>query len=116
MLDFESREELIKYEAEKEKIRLENWSKAILEQVGTPRGRKILCGILEQCGVYRRSYTGNSETFFNEGKRDIGLWIVGEIQRVKPSAYTQMLMENFSEKKQLEKEKEQWLKKLEAAS
>jgi hypothetical protein len=56
------------------------------------RGRRIVWGILEECGVYRTSFTGNSETFFREGKRSIGLWAL-DIATANPEAYMAMLVE-----------------------
>lgn len=40
------------------------------------RGRRILWWLLEKAGIYRLSYTGNSETFFREGQRNIGLMLI----------------------------------------
>lgn len=37
------------------------------------RGRRMMWGLLERAGLYRSSFTGNSETFFREGARNIGL-------------------------------------------
>lgn len=37
-----------------------------------PEGRRIAWGLLSDCGVFRISFTGNSTTFFNEGKRSVG--------------------------------------------
>lgn len=46
----------------------------------TPEGRHLLWRILEQCGVYRSSFTGDPhQTAFLEGQRSIGLWIMSEI-------------------------------------
>ncbi len=56
-------------------------------------GRRIAWRLLDRCGVFRTSFTGNSETFFNEGKRNIGLMIVGEIHDVCPEFYHLMLKE-----------------------
>lgn len=39
-------------------------------------GRMVLWDILEFCGVFRSSFTGNSKTYFNEGQRDVGLYIL----------------------------------------
>lgn len=44
--------------------------------MSNPRGRRIVWRLLEECGVYRSSFTGNSETFFREGERNIGLKII----------------------------------------
>lgn len=64
--------------------------------MGEMTGRRFVYRILEMAGVYRLSYTGNSETFFNEGARNIGLKLMAEIQRVAPAQYLQMLKEQSS--------------------
>lgn len=58
------------------------------------QGRRIVWRILEKAGVYRQTFTGNSETFFLEGKRSIGLFVLAEVHEVSADAYVQMLKEN----------------------
>lgn len=58
-----------------------------------PEGRRLIWKILAEAGVFRSSFTGNSETFYNEGRRRIGLFILNEIMTVKPEAFTQMQQE-----------------------
>lgn len=60
------------------------------------RGRRFIWRMLEKAGVYRTSFTGNSTTFFNEGQRNMGLMIVGEIHAHCPEFYVSMLKENSS--------------------
>lgn len=60
------------------------------------RGRRIVWRLLEHAGVYRTSFTGNSETFFREGCRSMGLLIVGEIHESCPKHYLTMLEEQKS--------------------
>jgi hypothetical protein len=75
-----------KIQAEQEQIDL----KTILATAG---GRRVIWWILEECGVYRTSFTGNSHTFFNEGKRQIGLMLIEKIFAADPTAYTNMRLE-----------------------
>lgn len=44
-----------------------------------PRGRRLMHSWLQFCGVMRTSMTGNSTTFFNEGQRNVGLMLQGNI-------------------------------------
>jgi hypothetical protein len=44
-----------------------------------PRGRRLMFSWLEFCGVMRSSMTGNSMTFFNEGQRNVGLMLQGNL-------------------------------------
>lgn len=56
-------------------------------------GRRIVWRWLSEAGVYRTSFTGNSSTFFNEGKRNMGLMLIAEIHELTPDAYGLMLKE-----------------------
>jgi hypothetical protein len=65
-----------------------------------PEGRRFVYKMLSECGVFRASFSLNSmQTAFNEGKRDIGLALLRELDEAEPHAYTQMLTEHFSELK-----------------
>jgi hypothetical protein len=44
--------------------------------LNNPDGKRVLWDILSMCGVFQLSFTGNSRTYFNEGKRQIGLYIM----------------------------------------
>lgn len=56
-------------------------------------GRRFLWRLLEKTGVYRSSFTGSSETFFREGQRNVGLFLIGEIHEICPEVYATMLKE-----------------------
>jgi hypothetical protein len=58
------------------------------------RGRRVLWRILERTGLYRTSFTGNSETYFREGQRDIGLQLLSLITANCPEKYGLMMTEN----------------------
>lgn len=62
--------------------------------VSTEQGRRFLWDLLAFTGVYRSSFTGNSHTFFNEGRRDVGLRLIGQLHEYAPEAYLRMLKEN----------------------
>lgn len=63
-----------------------------------PRGRRLLWRYLSLCGVFQLSFTGNSSTFFNEGRRDIGLHILADVTEARPEAYLEMVNEANKEK------------------
>lgn len=65
-----------------------------LEIMGTAAGRRFVWRLLSQAGVFHSSFTGNSETFFREGKRAIGLWVMSEIDALCPESYALMVREN----------------------
>ena len=64
--------------------------KMLLDSV---HGRAVIWRILSQCGVYRTSFTGDSETFFKEGKRAVGLWLLDELFEADPAAFSLMQKE-----------------------
>jgi hypothetical protein len=57
-------------------------------------GRRLIWRILEKTGQHRTSFTGNSTTFFNEGQRNIGLWLVDEVLLADTNQYLSMIKEN----------------------
>jgi hypothetical protein len=57
------------------------------------RGRRIVWGLLEKTGLYRTSFTGNSETFFREGARNIGLNYMALINEYCADKYNLMVSE-----------------------
>lgn len=54
-------------------------------------GRQVLFELLEVCGVYRSSFNESSKTMaFNEGKRQIGLFILSQVLTSDANAYNLM--------------------------
>lgn len=62
--------------------------RAVME---TPAGRRLVANLLDFCGFQKSSFTGNSTTFFNEGKREVALELWRRINVVAPDLYVQML-------------------------
>jgi hypothetical protein len=62
--------------------------------MGHKQGRRFVTRLLDKAGVYRTSFTGNSETFFREGMRNLGLFVLGEVMDVTPENFAKMLEEN----------------------
>lgn len=61
--------------------------------MGTKQGRRFVHRLLASTGLYQRSFTGNSETFFKEGRRAVGLDMLGEINEHAFQEYVLMLQE-----------------------
>lgn len=64
--------------------------KAVLS---TKEGRRVWWKFLDFCGVFRSSFTGNNSTFYNEGQRNVGLKMLGDMNEAMPDAYALMLKE-----------------------
>jgi hypothetical protein len=62
--------------------------------MSSKQGRRIVWRLLDKAGVFRTSFTGNSETFFKEGMRNMGLFLVAEIMAHSPEAFALMLNES----------------------
>lgn len=63
--------------------------------LSTPQGRRIVCEIFEETGVWRSCFHENAHVMSAlEGKRDIGLLILTRVRRARPSALEQMQREN----------------------
>jgi len=59
-----------------------------------PQGRRLAARILERTGNRRTSFHTNGSTMaFNEGRRDVGLWLEAELLEVTPDAYLKLLKE-----------------------
>lgn len=66
------------------------------------QGRRFLYRYLEETGVFKSSFTGSSETFFNEGQRNIGLKLLADITEADTEAFVKMMAE--AKKKELEED------------
>jgi hypothetical protein len=61
--------------------------------MGTPAGRKLMWWLLDDAGIYKSTFTGNSTTFYNEGMRNMGLKILHRINDICPDQYPVMVKE-----------------------
>lgn len=61
-------------------------------------GRDLVWWLLGEAGVYAGSYTGDNRTFFNEGRRDVGLRLLDRLLAADPEAYLTMIKENRDER------------------
>jgi len=66
--------------------------------LGTAEGKRVFWKMMEFCKVFEESFTGNSETFYNEGRRSVGLKILGDINSSRPEAYIEMMGINNKQK------------------
>ena len=84
----------VKAAKEKEESRQERELNDVRHVLNSKEGRRFLWRYLGECGMFRTSFTGNSETFFKEGERNIGLKIMSDITAASDEAYFLMMKEN----------------------
>ena len=63
------------------------------------QGRRVMHRLLTITGIYRSSFTGNSQTFFNEGQRNIGLILTADVHQHCSNDFVLMLNENKEDPK-----------------
>jgi len=56
-------------------------------------GRRFLWYLMDRAHVFRSSFTGNSETFFREGERSVGLFVLAGVLDVGPEVFGRMQKE-----------------------
>lgn len=66
----------------------------VLFVMGDPAGRRFIHRLLARTGLYHSSFDENPHrASFNEGSRNIGLWVTAEIMKIAMPQYTQMIEE-----------------------
>jgi hypothetical protein len=86
-------EEQVKKGAREEKSKAAQEIEDIKVVLSTRAGRRFIWRHLTNAGIFQTTFTGNSATFFNEGRRDIGLKILAEVNAASPESYLQMMKE-----------------------
>lgn len=92
-LDLRGQEKTQADNSERNKLALLTEQEDFKWLMGNKRGRRIVWRLLERTGVYRSSFTGNSETFFREGMRNVGLTLLAQIHEITPDQFAVMLKE-----------------------
>ena len=66
--------------------------------LNNPAGRRVLWRIMDQSKLLAPDMlTGNSTTFYNLGKRDLGLWLYNQIMGSEPKAFLTMMNDQLQE-------------------
>lgn len=85
----------IKVKREKELRGREKFMDALKSLLSSSQGRCFVWDILSRSGVYTQSAEASgSWTYFNEGKRSIGLQLLSEIMEADDEKYLVMIREN----------------------
>lgn len=59
--------------------------------------RKLLRWVLDQTGMFDTTFTGDSATFYREGRRDIGLEIVAMLNQIDPYEFVRLMKEGVDD-------------------
>lgn len=60
--------------------------------INTPQGMRFFKLFFERAKVFTMSMTGNSWTYFNEGRRDIGNRVLADIVEADPTKVAALLL------------------------
>lgn len=75
---------------QREKDEAKQYAEDLRYVMSTEQGRRFMWQTLSKAGLYRTSFTGNSATYFNEGKRALGLELLADVQHHCPQHYIKM--------------------------
>ncbi len=63
------------------------------------QGRRVVWRLLQRAGVYTSSFSHSGSVMaFNEGRRDMGLWLLAEVSDASPSGLLKLITENQGQK------------------
>jgi hypothetical protein len=65
-----------------------------------PEFRRYAKRYLGLCNVFQTTFTGSSETFFREGKRAVGTTMFGEIMKITPERFAELMAERMPDDEQ----------------
>jgi hypothetical protein len=86
----------VKDAARKERLRDENELDDLKKILQTYEGRRVVWKLLSYCGIFRLSVEhSGSMTYYNEGRREVGLYLLKEITTADQNLYIQMMKENM---------------------
>lgn len=94
MSDILKYEQQIKIQNKLDKQELQQLKSDIKETFDKPAGIRVLNRLMSICQIYNDTFTGNSRTFFLEGKRSVGLEVLEMIMETDVEIYIKMLREN----------------------
>jgi hypothetical protein len=61
--------------------------------LATRQGKDFVWHVLGLCNLYTSTFTGNSQTFYLEGKRDVGLDILKLLEDADPTIYPKLILD-----------------------
>lgn len=97
--DVDGQERLKTEAANAKRLTLKNEEDDIKWLMGMRRGRAIVWRILDYAGVFRLSFNQNAMTMsFNEGNRNYGNRVFGQVNSLCPELYVKMQQEALNDR------------------
>ena len=79
-MQFLREREQARIEADRRRSEREKDLRVLYSEVfGSEAGQAVLCDLLDFCQAAYPSFTGNSETLFNEGVRSVGIYLMDRV-------------------------------------
>lgn len=91
----EQRDKRRKEQSEQQKQRALQVDEAMKAVLATKDGQRVMGEILAKCGLTRSNFTGNSETFKLEGRREVALALTDWMGRVAPEPTRKIIGELY---------------------
>ena len=63
----------------------------------TAEGQRFLWRLMSDCGVFSSIWHPSAQIHFNEGKRNVGLFVLTELNRLCPERYLEMVNSKTSD-------------------
>lgn len=70
----------------------------VRDVMSTPAGRRFIWRLLAEGNVFRNCFTGNSTTYYLEGKRELTLTFYTDVMEACPERFWEAQHENFKPK------------------
>lgn len=70
-----------------------------------PEGRELFWRILSYTSVFGQEWEASAKIHFVAGKRDVGIWLLKDLEAASPGTTITMMSENRIQEEALEKEK-----------
>ena len=64
----------------------------VRELLKTSYGKDVIWHILSFCNLYSDGFTGDNATFYNEGRRAVGLQLLHLLDEADPTAYARLIL------------------------
>ena len=77
-------------------LKKQNLNAAYKEVFSTKAGKQVLNDIYGKANMWTTTFTGNSQSYFNEGKRDLGLYIMKRCNTADPNIMVNIMQDNLA--------------------